>query len=204
MFVWPWLMTSPLWSSVSQSAKRLLWISQLVSDFINNTSPEADYGRHGASQRAANCKRVMKTQFRLGGRAFFSPTIGLWIHRRGQHNPPSAMFMIKPGDPQPLWLWYILTDQVNRLVRNSRGQSILLQDIWRQRNDSSPPNSYGKSIVSFTEVFMNILVIIIYHDILPGWVLSSKSWLKCFSLKKKSQILGGFTLDEKFRKSGFY
>ena len=115
MSVWPWLMTSPLCSSVSQSAKRLLWISQLVSDFINNTSPEADYGRHGASQRAANCKRVMKTQFRLGGRAFFSPTIGLWIHRRGQHNPTSAMFMIKPGDPQPLWLWYILTDQVNRL-----------------------------------------------------------------------------------------
>lgn len=121
MFVWPWLMTSPLCSSVSQSAKRLLWISQLASDFINNTSLEADYGRHGASQRAANCKRVMKTQFRLGGRAFFSLTIGLWIHRRGQHNPTSAMFMIKPGDPQPLWLWYILTDQVNRLVRNSRG-----------------------------------------------------------------------------------
>ena len=149
---------------------------------INNTSLETDYGRHGASKGAADCKCVMKTQFRLGRRAFFSLTIGLWIHRRGQHNPTSAVFIIRPGDPQPLWLWYILTDQVNRLVWNSRSQSILLQGIWGQRNDSSPPNSYCKSIVSFVEVFVSILVIIIYHDIFPGWVLSSKS---CFSLKKK-------------------
>lgn len=52
---------------------------------------------------------------------------------------------------------------------------------------------------------MNILVIIIGNDLFPGWMLSSKSWLKCFSRKKeKITYASGFKLDEVFVKFKFY
>lgn len=54
----------------------------------------------------------------MGG-ALFSQTTGVCAHGKGQNNPTSAVFGIKPGDPLLFQLWYILTDQVNKLKQNS-------------------------------------------------------------------------------------